>query len=294
MSNELLSLAKENLKRAYSSARCSRIVSSVQDSSDDKVLIDEVMLLSSKRSALVELRSKKFCLIKYANNEECIKSLIEILNPVHYAYILHDKDVLKDGSKKENHWHILLTFENQKKAGSILKIADGFGENTLLEVCRNLEDSYRYLTHSGEKAKADGKFQYSAESVVCDESSFWDSIPSDGKCDSVLCAFEERLKGEKVSALCRKYGRDYILNRNRIEDTIAHVRVEEDCQLTYTGLLNEFQKQSDELTRIKVEFALLQQYLHDHSDTVRDYLVDVKLDVFDRMINGVSRETEGE
>uniref|UniRef100_A0AAU8B7J5 Replication protein n=1 Tax=Dulem virus 75 TaxID=3145786 RepID=A0AAU8B7J5_9VIRU len=77
-----------------------------------------------------------------------------------WAYILHDKDIEKDGSLKKAHYHILLEFVNPRSVSSVAKML-GIAEN-MVEIVYSVEGSRLYLTH----ANAPDKTQYDVSEVV--------------------------------------------------------------------------------------------------------------------------------
>jgi hypothetical protein len=79
-----------------------------------------------------------------------------------YAYILHNKDINEDNTKKEAHWHIVIQFKSQVDLLAVSKwfnIPANFiqipkGHNAFIQCCQ-------YLTHETEKEQDAGKFRYS-------------------------------------------------------------------------------------------------------------------------------------
>lgn len=83
---------------------------------------------------------------------------------INYAYILHDKDFKKDGTKREPHWHILIKMDN---AYTFKYIAKRFGieEQYVNKINTRFSNALNYLTHNTEQAKKDKKYQYDDEEV---------------------------------------------------------------------------------------------------------------------------------
>lgn len=83
---------------------------------------------------------------------------------INYAYILHDKDKKKDGSKREPHWHIYIRMDNSYDFEYIAKrfnvpVQQVQGVKYRFSNCLN------YLTHNTEEAKKEGKYLYDDEEV---------------------------------------------------------------------------------------------------------------------------------
>ena len=78
-----------------------------------------------------------------------------------YAYILHDKDTKEDGTKKEDHWHIVI---QMTKSYYLDSVAKWFGvEPQYVEKKKGhgaFMDCVRYLTHEDPKQQKKGKHFY--------------------------------------------------------------------------------------------------------------------------------------
>ena len=59
-----------------------------------------------------------------------------------YAYILHDKDILDDGTFKKPHWHIIIRFPNPRSLDALKKLLN----HNYIETC-NFYFYSRYLLH---------------------------------------------------------------------------------------------------------------------------------------------------
>lgn len=97
--------------------------------------------------------------LDYMSEEDIIKGLDH--NAIKdYAYILHDKDVLEDGTPKKPHWHIMIRFKNSVPDTSIcnwFNIKPNYIEN----VHTKFDYAIAYLTHK----IAPNKYQYLEENV---------------------------------------------------------------------------------------------------------------------------------
>lgn len=77
-----------------------------------------------------------------------------------WAYVLHDKDVLEDGSLKKPHYHIAVRLKDSYDTKYVSQWFD-IKENYISKVKGKWADMLKYLTH----ANAESKFQYSKDSV---------------------------------------------------------------------------------------------------------------------------------
>lgn len=85
---------------------------------------------------------------------------IKNISAQRWAYILHDRDIERDGSTKKAHYHILLEFVNPRSVSSVAKML-GIAEN-MVEIVYSVEGSRLYLTH----ANAPDKTQYDISEVI--------------------------------------------------------------------------------------------------------------------------------
>ena len=100
-------------------------------------------------------------------NAECYNNIEDILvgfNKARFAYILHDKDTLSDGTPKLKHYHIVLSFENARGFNSIQSLFKG----AHIEVVKILSKCIRYLIHKDD----DSKFQYDANEIITNDAVF--------------------------------------------------------------------------------------------------------------------------
>lgn len=76
---------------------------------------------------------------------------------------LHCNDVNADGSKKFEHWHVMLMFKGKKTLEQVKAIAHEVGAvNDYVQVCQDVRGYARYLIHADNPEKC----QYSAGDVV--------------------------------------------------------------------------------------------------------------------------------
>lgn len=95
--------------------------------------------------------------------QESCQDIIDKLKPSKFAYILHDKDELTDGTAIAEHVHLILEFKNPRSLKNVAKEADEKAE--LFEVWRGeVNNAYSYLIH---RTIGDlDKFQYGVSEVV--------------------------------------------------------------------------------------------------------------------------------
>ena len=159
-------------------------------------------------------RNYRWALVSYASPNEfqrvCLKAL-------HYAYIYHN---LEDCTP---HYHVLLVFRSQRTLSAIRKdIASE--QNTNGQKLRDLCASFRYLTHE----ESTDKQLYPQSSVVCDDLTFWTTLKEDdGEDYEVDHLIDDIISGLSLRALARKYGRDFMKNREKYEQFAYDVSLHE-------------------------------------------------------------------
>ncbi len=89
--------------------------------------------------------------------------ICERLNNCSFAYIKHDKETMTNGELvKEEHYHIILNFENARSFQSVTKHFAG----AHVEESHNLADCAAYLLHNTPSAIAAGKKQYLFSEII--------------------------------------------------------------------------------------------------------------------------------
>ena len=133
-----------------------------------------------------------------------------------WAYVLHDKDLKEDGTTKEPHYHVVITFEQQKSFASAVRIAKEYLEgNVMAEAIADLGGALLYLTHETDSAIADGKYQYDREIVRYSSKDFYTKYVKGEEVSENEQFVEDLLCHERdfsVIKMAKRYGRDFIKN----------------------------------------------------------------------------------
>lgn len=152
----------------------------------------------------MQKRYYTFSLVTYC--DESLFLPILKANSKSFAYIYHDKDLKDDGSLKEPHFHIVVSFQSNRSPHSVRELFPD-KPNTFVEVAFDKSACFRYLTHSDDP----DKFQYPIQAVKgVNFSSF--SVSGDA---SDISQFLDDLSPFSVLTLRElaiKYGRDFIKN----------------------------------------------------------------------------------
>lgn len=157
-------------------------------------------------------RFYSFRVVSYATIDE-LQTLIS--SSFKYAYILHDKDIYtpdddctpdKIGTLKSPHYHLLLTFKQNKSFKAVRDMVVS-SQNTFVQPMTDKFSDFEYLTH----LNAPDKYQYSSADIVCNDLSFFSGATT--KCitnDEFLNDICNPCRSYHELAV--KYGRDYIKN----------------------------------------------------------------------------------
>lgn len=185
-------------------------------------------------------RSRNFSLISYLDKLQIKMVLCEHHNHIKAcAYIYHDKDVKEDGSLKEPHYHILLCLYNQRYESSVhnwfLKFENSEGDliNTTSQVCRDVSNTYRYLTHKNAKEK----YQYSREDIKGINLKYFRDLDKQDE-DVALSALNDLISGLSWRQLFQRYGRDAIYHINQLQECLLLIRLEEKNNSTPLDLID--------------------------------------------------------
>lgn len=155
-------------------------------------------------------RARNFACITY-HMEDVIKSVLELYAGAinHYAYICHDKDYKEDGTLKEKHYHVILSFYNARTVSAVRKLFPS-NQNTLAQIVHDKTAMFAYLTHEDEPEKV----QYDKSLVVCDDREYWDKLSTVGENDNrTLSLLEDIIKRVPLREMVLRYGRDFVINR---------------------------------------------------------------------------------
>lgn len=135
-----------------------------------------------------------------------------------YAYILHDKDVNKDGELKAPHYHLLILLHNANSEQAMSKWFKDFEDdkgvpiNSFVQPLDYPRNAFNYLTHNTPKSK--DKYQYSFDDIVCPDPTYF--LKDEEKVDTLLIALGELVEGVSLIDVASRYGRDFIVHYGHI------------------------------------------------------------------------------
>ena len=100
---------------------------------------------------------------KTPNIQAIIKELTDVLKPIRFAGILHDKDIGSDGIAVAPHIHLILQFESARSLNNLAKLTSQ--PIQCFEQWRgSINNAYSYLVHH--TSSDQDKYQYSPKEVI--------------------------------------------------------------------------------------------------------------------------------
>ena len=100
---------------------------------------------------------------KTSNIQSIIKELTDVLKPIRFAGILHDKDIGSDGTAVAPHIHLILQFESARSLNNLAKLTKQ--PIQCFEQWRgSINNAYSYLVHH--TSSDQDKYQYSPKEVI--------------------------------------------------------------------------------------------------------------------------------
>lgn len=156
-------------------------------------------------------RGQYFYIVFYGQYDELERALDRCQ---HYAFILHNQD------DEDDHYHILARYVYQRTVSAVLKDFVSYS-NCFVEVLKDIQGSFDYLTHSNQP----DKYQYSQDRIVFDNLDYWITNTQNSltkKQDEMFDFVDDLVKYARKQISSRemavKYGRDFIRNRFAYED----------------------------------------------------------------------------
>lgn len=180
-----------------------------------------------KESSHDNVRTRVFSLVTYANDEQIMYTLSIHHEQIRYStFIMHDKCLNDDGTPKGIHYHVVIETYNAYRVGSvrkwfsICKNDDGDTVNTLGQPVIDRKECISYLTHEHHKEK----HQYSREDIVnYSEALLIAHEKPRNDDDKALLILDDMISGVPEYILCRRYGREYIINAHRYRDMVFNI-----------------------------------------------------------------------
>lgn len=157
-------------------------------------------------------QSRNYALIVYETNLDTLLERIKLQRNIQdYAFIVHDKDILQDGSKKPTHTHLLITLRSARDPKCVEKyfefIIDNVKQNVFIEVMNDKQSMYEYLTHKNDPTK----YQYNDTDI---HTSNKQAFLKEGAIDNTLNIINDLLNGCSLLRMVEIYGREFVYKYN--------------------------------------------------------------------------------
>lgn len=235
------------------------------------LLSPDVPLDSPKKNKKTEEKGRWHFLETYHSRpviDKCLKDHSAYI--VHWAYILHDRDIFLEGEKegqlKEPHYHVLLYLSNTRTVKTVQNWFDTYSTQESAntrnpELCKDAGLSFAYLMHKRNPEKA----QYREDLISTDDRSFWCSVMnvSIRKADypkeadgGVVAMFDDLIAGFTAYQMVHKWGKAYVTN----SVALRHLYLEFTEQETCTNHIEESKKT---LNALETQISALHDRLND-------------------------------
>lgn len=168
--------------------------------------------------------SRNWSLVSYIEDLQVILDIIEEHKNiiVYYAIILHNKDILDNGEKKQSHYHISLILNNTRTEMQVRKWFEILDKNDNKINClaqQTIDNSaiIEYFIHKNCKEK----YQYSDKDIVSNNiNAFVTAPPSEDNCYLIL---QDMICGVKIYDLVKRYGKDFVYHYNQYRALVSDI-----------------------------------------------------------------------
>lgn len=169
-------------------------------------------------------RTRNWSLVVYLDEYQLAQRLITLENVRYFAYIVHDKDVLPDGSPKPKHIHLALCLNSARTLQQITMhftdIASNAG-NAFGQPTRSNKAIIEYFTHKNESEK----YPYTEDLIVSNNLEYFKNEDTDE--DNTIMIIEDILAGKPIRELVKIYGRELLYHYNQFKQVAEDIREQE-------------------------------------------------------------------
>lgn len=188
-----------------------------------------------------------FC-ATYASDEQLKEFANANAHRIDYmSYIVHNKDLLDDGTPKTEHKHLLIKVTTKSTITTVRNMferacfvdASNKAVTTLVEYCESAQGSYEYMTHKNDPKKA--QYNDSERVTLLGDNSIVERSYNGKRAQTDDLTFEileALVNGVSKWTLAKKYGRDFILNYSKYECLIKSF-TETDFRQAYENITAE-------------------------------------------------------
>ena len=209
-------------------------------------------------------RAYNWRIVTYCNEEE----IIEFCKKwgTKWEYILHDRDVKEDGSKKENHYHINITLKVWKSRNMVCELVGKSGNSFAIEMT-DKEKAHKYLTHRENPEK----YQYEEKEI---KSNFkWKENEWKGDNEEFINMVQDKTITLREKAIM--FGRDFMKNYKKYKEYIEMIEIEE-AEKNARGIRRviEFIKEKATTTNYSIREILRQAI--EYEEEIRNSITEIE------------------
>lgn len=146
-------------------------------------------------------RAYTFSMVSYARRSE-IEPLLQ--KSKHWAIISHENDVNTNGA----HFHILVTFAQQKSFSQVCSYVESEQNTFAQEVQGTIADVLTYWTHKNSPEKT----QHEKSEIQFDDERYWGRYDEEVQDDANEAFINDLIAQTSQHEMARRYGRDYMKN----------------------------------------------------------------------------------
>lgn len=215
--------------------------------------------MEKKEKKQTPKKHRHFAMSTYISLEE-IQEYVKKETIEKYAYILHDKE------ESEPHYHLVVSFTNPRTWEGVKKDFAKYEQNTLVKVVKSLDGVLDYLTHKNKPEK----YQYPEEAIT--NNGYYRGASrrnTDIEQDIAVSIVEAILEETPKRELLKRFGREYVIYRNRYESLACEIRIEEMPKHPKPALVNVdgevlFDTLPDTGAYELINLARFQQYIREY------------------------------
>lgn len=175
-------------------------------------------------------RSRNWSLVCYLTKQELLQRLCANENVRYYAFIVHDKDTLPDGSAKPLHVHLALCLNSARTAQQICHrftdITSNAG-NCFGQPTRSNKAIFEYFTHSNQP----DKYQYSEIEIISNNIDYFKNDEKDE--DNTILILNDILQGKPLRELVKIYGRELLYHYSQFKEVANDILEQETPKGTF-------------------------------------------------------------
>lgn len=175
--------------------------------------------------SIKSVRTRNWSLITYLAPSVLVERLFALDNVRYFAFILHDKDTLEDGTLKDKHIHLALVLNSARTLSQLApRFTDIYSDagNCFGQPTRSNLAIVDYFIHKNEP----DKYQYSVSDIVSNNLEYFQN--EDNIEDNTFLIIEDLLNGKSLREMVKIYGRDFLYHYRDYKLLAVDIRFQEE------------------------------------------------------------------